>query len=61
MEIDYNMLIQNHVHYNMLSKKSPYGVVVQWLMIWFLNLEVRSSSLHTCNLAYFGCLSDLIK
>jgi hypothetical protein len=21
MEIDYNMLIQNHVHYNMLSKK----------------------------------------
>jgi hypothetical protein len=21
MEVDYNMLIQNHVHYNMLSKK----------------------------------------
>jgi hypothetical protein len=21
MEVDYNMLVQNHVHYNMLSKK----------------------------------------
>jgi len=22
MEVDYNMLVQNHVHYNILSKKS---------------------------------------
>jgi len=29
MEVDYNMLVQNHVYYNMLSKKkSPYGVEV---------------------------------
>jgi len=32
MKVYYNMLVQNHVHYNMLSKKkSPYGVVVHWL------------------------------
>jgi hypothetical protein len=28
MEVDYNMLVQNHVHYNMSKKNSPYGVVV---------------------------------
>jgi hypothetical protein len=34
MEVDYNMLVQNHFHYNMLSKKkSPYRVVVQWLKL----------------------------
>jgi hypothetical protein len=45
----------------MLSKKSPYGVVVQWLRIWFINVKVRNSSPHICNLGYFGYLSDLIK
>jgi hypothetical protein len=44
MEIDYNMLVQNHVHYNYVVKKSLYGVVVQWLKIWLLNMEVRSSN-----------------
>jgi hypothetical protein len=39
MEIDYNMLVQNHVHYNVLSKKITYGVVVQWLRTWFLNVK----------------------
>jgi hypothetical protein len=29
--VHYNMLVQNHVHYNMLSKSKPYGMVVQWL------------------------------
>jgi hypothetical protein len=62
MKVDCNMLVQNHVHYNMLSKKNlPYGVVVQWLWTWLLNMEVRSSSPHTCNLGYLGYLGDLIR
>jgi len=61
MEVDYNMLVQNHVHYNMLSKKSPYGMVVQWLRIWLFNVEVKSSSPHTCNVCYLGYLGDLIR
>jgi hypothetical protein len=62
MEIDYDMLVQNHVHYNMLSKnKLHYGVVVQWLKTWFFNVEVKNSSPHTCNLSYIGYLNDLIK
>ncbi len=61
MEVDY-MLVQNHVHYNMLSKtKSPYGVMVQWLRTWLLNVEVKSSTPHTCKLSYLGYLGDLIK
>ncbi len=62
METDYNMLVQNHVYYNMLlRKKWPYGVVVQWLKTWFFNVEVKSSSLHTCNLGYLGYLGGLIR
>jgi hypothetical protein len=61
MKIDYNTLIQNHVYYNMLPKKSPYGVVVQWLRTWLFNVKVKSSSLHTCNLGYLGYLGDLIR
>jgi hypothetical protein len=34
------------------------GVVVK---VWFLNVEVRSSSAHICNLGYLGYLSDLIR
>jgi hypothetical protein len=54
MEIDYNMLVQNHGHYNMLFKKITLwggGVMVKNLT---LNVELRSSSLHACNLGYFG-------
>jgi len=62
MEVDYKMLVQNHVYYNMLwKKKSPYGVVVPWLRIRLLNVKVRSSSPHICNLGYLGYLDDLIK
>ncbi len=57
MEIDYNMLVQNHVHYD-VQKKSLYGVVVQWLRTWFLNMEERSSNPHTCELGYLGYLGD---
>jgi len=42
-----------------LLQKSPYGVVVQLLKIWFLNVKVRNSSLHTCNIGYLGYLGDL--
>jgi hypothetical protein len=49
------------VYYNMLSKKAPYGVVVQWLKIWLFNVEVRSSNPHTCNLSYLNYLSELIR
>ncbi len=60
MEVDYNMLVQNHVHYNMLSKKITSwggGAMVKDL----INVEVRNSSPQTCNLSHLGYLSDLIK
>jgi hypothetical protein len=60
MEVDFNMLLQNHVHYNKLSKKITLwggGAMVKDL----INVEVRSSSPHTCNLGYLGYLGDLIK
>jgi hypothetical protein len=60
MEVDYNMLVQNHVYYNMLKKNHLMGLVVQWLRIWLVNVEVRSSSLHTCNLGYVIYLSNPI-
>jgi hypothetical protein len=31
MEVDYNMLIQNHVHYNYVVKKITLWGGVQWL------------------------------
>jgi len=32
MQVDYNMLVQNHVHYNYVVQKNHLmGVVVQWL------------------------------
>jgi len=61
MKVDYNMLVQNHVYYNTLSKNSTYGVAVQCLRTWLLNVEVRSLSPHTCNLGYLGYLGYLIK
>jgi hypothetical protein len=36
-------------------------MVVQLLRIWFLNVEVRNSIPHICNLSYFGYLGDLIR
>ncbi len=60
MEVDFNMLLQNHVHYNKLSKKITLwggGAMVKDL----INVEVRSSSPHTYNLGYLGYLGDLIK
>jgi hypothetical protein len=56
MEVDRNMLVQNHVHYNMLSKKITLWGGVQWFKIWLLNVKARSSSPHTCNLGYLGYL-----
>jgi hypothetical protein len=61
MEIDYNMLVQNHVHYNMLSKTFHLMGCLQWLKTWFLNVEVRNSSPHIYNLGYVGYLGDLIR
>ncbi len=59
MKIDYNMLFQNHVHYNMLSKKITLwggGAMVKDL----INVEVKNSSPDTCNLSYLGYLGDLL-
>jgi hypothetical protein len=63
MKVDYNMLVQNHVHYNMLSKKITLwggGVMVKDLIPQCGSEEVRSSSLYICNLGYLGYLCDLI-
>jgi hypothetical protein len=60
MEVDYNMLLQNHVHYNILSKKFTLwggGAMVKYL----INVEVKSSNPHICNLGYLSYLGDLIK
>jgi hypothetical protein len=59
--VDYNMLVQNHVHYNTLFKKITLWVVVQWLKTLLLNVQVGSSSPHTYNLGYLGYLGDLIR
>jgi hypothetical protein len=61
MEVDYNMLVQNHVYNMLLKKKPPYGVVVQWLKTSLLNVEVKSSNPNTYNLCYLGYLCDLIR
>jgi hypothetical protein len=45
----------------MFFKKSPYGVVVQWLKTWLFNVEVKSLSPYTCNLGYLCYLGDLIR
>jgi len=48
MEIDYNMLVQNHVHYNVLFKKITLwggGAMVK---------DLKSSRPHICNLVYLG-------
>jgi hypothetical protein len=44
---------------NMLTKKSPHEMVVQWLMTWLFNMNVKSSSPHNCNLVYLGYLGGL--
>jgi len=36
-------------------------MVVQWLRTWLFDVEVRSSSPHTCNLGSLGYLADLIR
>jgi len=61
MKIDYNMLVQNHVHYNYVVQKYQFisgGAMVKNLI---LNVKVRNSSPHTCNLGYFGYLNNLIR
>ncbi len=60
MEVDYIMLVQNYVYYDMLSKKN-HMVVVQWLKTWLLNVEVKSSSPCTYILGYLGYFGDLIR
>jgi hypothetical protein len=54
MKIDYNMLVQNHVHYNYVVKNITLSSDVQWLRTWFFNVEARSSNLHTYNLGLVG-------
>jgi hypothetical protein len=49
------------VNYNMLFKKITLwcgGAMVKDLI---LNVGVKTSSLHTCNVDYLGYLGDLIK
>jgi hypothetical protein len=60
MKVDYNMLLQNPVHYNMLSKKITLwggGAMVKNL----INVKVRNSSHHTRNLGYLGYLGDQLR
>jgi hypothetical protein len=62
IKVDYNMLIQNHVHYNILFKK---------ITLWGGDALVKDLtpqcgceeylSPHTYNLGYLGYLGDLIK
>jgi hypothetical protein len=55
MEVDYNMLVHNHVRYNMLFKKITLwggGAMVK---------DLKSSRPHICNLVYLGYLGDLIR
>jgi hypothetical protein len=61
MEVDYNILVQNHVNYNMLFKKITScggGVMVKDLTAQ-CGGEVFKS--HTCTLGYLGHLGDLIR
>jgi hypothetical protein len=55
------MLVQNYIHYNMLSKKITLWGGGAMVKDWFLIVEVRSSSPHTCNIGYLGYLDDLIR
>jgi hypothetical protein len=50
MQIDYNMLVQNHVHYNMLSKQITLwggGAMVKNLILQFGGEEFKSPHLTT--------------
>jgi hypothetical protein len=61
VKIDYNMLVQNHVNYNMLFKKIILwggGAMVKDLTPQCGGEEFKS---HTCNLGYLNYLSDLIR
>ncbi len=59
MKVDYNMLVQNHVHYKYVVQEITLwgGAMVEDLTP---NVGVRNSSPHTCNLGYLGYLGDLI-
>jgi hypothetical protein len=49
MKVDYNMLVQNHVHYNMLSKKITLwggGVMVKDLTLKCGGEKFKSSQLQ---------------
>jgi hypothetical protein len=50
------MLVQNHVHYNMLSKKIILWAGGAMVTDLIFHLKVKSSSPHTYNLGYFGYL-----
>jgi hypothetical protein len=54
------MLVQNHVHYNMLSKKIVLWGAGAMVTDLIFHVKVKSSSLHIYNLDYFGYLGDLI-
>jgi hypothetical protein len=61
MEVDYNMLVQNHVNYNMFFKKITSwggGAMVKDLTAPCGKEEFNS---HTCSLSYLGYLGDLIR
>jgi hypothetical protein len=50
MEVNYKMLMQNHVNYNMLFKKITLwggGAIVK---DWTPHVEMRNSNPHTYNL-----------
>jgi hypothetical protein len=56
MEIDYNMLVQNHVHYNMLFKKITLwggGVMVKNLILSCGGEKFKSPRLQP-RLSWFG-------
>jgi hypothetical protein len=66
MKVNYNMLIQNHVYYNMLSKKITLwggGAMVKDLISQCGGEEFKSphSNPHICNLGYLGYLGDIIR
>ncbi len=61
MEIDFDMLVQNHVNYNIFSKKITLwggGAMVKDLTPQCGGEEFKSPP---CNLSCFGYLNDLIR
>jgi hypothetical protein len=61
MEVNQSMLVQNHVHYNMLSKNITLWGGVAMVQNFIPQCEGEEFKSHTCNLNYLSYLSDLIK